>query len=113
MAQQPALSELDVAQIRRFCAGRVPASLAGEVRIEHVVRGSAVTILELRAPWRPDLTEWSRKPVARLRYAADGLWRLDWADHNGRWHAYEAPATRRVSDLLDEIAADPTAIFWG
>jgi hypothetical protein len=31
-----------------------------------------------------------------------------------RWHAYEAlPEAPSLAKLLDEVAEDPTGIFWG
>jgi hypothetical protein len=35
-------------------------------------------------------------------------------DRNQKWHRYtRAGPSARVNVLLDEIEADPTAIFWG
>jgi hypothetical protein len=51
----------------------------------------------------------------RFRYYS-GLkeWRLFWRDRNSKWHAYhEAPPAARFEDLLTEVDADPTGIFWG
>ena len=38
------------------------------MRVEFKVRGNDVTIYERRAPWHPDVTDWTSAPVARLRY---------------------------------------------
>jgi hypothetical protein len=53
--------------------------------------------------------------VARLRYSrTNGDWALYWFDRNGHHHRYDAlEPTADLSVLLDEIDADPTAIFWG
>jgi len=57
--------ELDLARIRRHVDARVPSRAAAQVRMEVVVRGTAVTIVERRPPWRADLgPEWSRVPIA-------------------------------------------------
>jgi hypothetical protein len=59
--------------------------------------------------------EWSRLPIARLRYSpTHAEWTLFWCDRNLHWHRYDgiAPAAH-VDPLLAEIDADPTAIFWG
>lgn len=56
-----------------------------------------------------------RSPIARLRYTKSAQsWTLYWRDRNLRFHRYDqlAPA-KHVSVLLDEIARDPTGIFWG
>jgi hypothetical protein len=39
---------------------------------------------------------------------------LFWRDRNQQWHRYtRLGSSARVNVLLDEIEADPTAIFWG
>jgi len=103
-------------QIATFCASRVPSELGDKVRLELVARGSAVTIVERRPPWRPDLgSEWSSSDIARLSFDPHGRsWSLQWKDSSGRWHRYdETPASDDIAPLLAEIDADPTGIFWG
>jgi hypothetical protein len=82
------IPESDLAKIRRYCAARVPGRVAHLYRLEIEVRGRAVTILECRPPWSPDIgPEWTRLPVARLRFvASQAAWRLYWHDRNLRWH---------------------------
>jgi hypothetical protein len=110
------IPELDLARIRHFVDARVPERARHQVRLEIEVQGVAVTIIERRAPRRADLgPEWSRSPIARLRYSPmHAEWTLSWCDRNLRWHRYDgiAPAAS-VDPLLAEIDADPTAIFWG
>ena len=78
------------------------------------MRGKSVTIFDCRPPWHPNLTEWSRVPVAQLRYDPDShLWTLYWADRNSRWHRYDDTEPGTADDLLNEIDEDPTCIFWG
>jgi hypothetical protein len=80
--------ETDIARVRRYCQRRVPPHARDQVRLETVVRGSAITIIERRVPWRDDFgPEWSRLKVAQLRYG-HGAWTLYWADRNGRWLPY-------------------------
>ncbi len=84
--------------------------------MEVVVRGTTVTIVECRPPWRADpRPEWSRLPIAQLRYDPTRItWALYWRDRNPRWHQYDrTAAVSDVDQLLAEIDADPTAIFWG
>ena len=110
------LPELDLAKIRRYADARVPLRVAAQVRMEVAVRGTAVTIVERRPPWRADLdTEWSSFPIAQLRFdPARAEWRLYWRDRNLRWHQYDRiAAASHVDPLLAEIDADPTTIFWG
>jgi Protein of unknown function (DUF3024) len=110
-----AVPELDLARIRAYGDGKVPAHVRDQIRIDVAVRGNSVSVFECRPPWHEGLTEWSRMPVAQLRYQPDKkLWALYWADRNGRWHPYPdfAPALH-VQVLLDEIDRDPNAVFWG
>ncbi|MDZ5489005.1 DUF3024 domain-containing protein [Micromonospora sp. 4G53] len=60
-------------------------------------------------------SEWTRLPVARLRYAKNtGTWTLYYRDRNLRFHRYDLiPPTGNMAELLDELDRDPTAIFWG
>jgi hypothetical protein len=46
--------EIDIARVRRYCQRRVPPHARDQVRLETVVRGAAITIIERRAPWRED-----------------------------------------------------------
>lgn len=108
--------ELDLARIRRYCAGRLPARVAHVVRLEIEVDGRSVTILECRPPWTPDIgPAWTRFPIARLRFTASrSEWTLYWRDRNLGFHRYlRIDPSRDVAVLLAEIEADPTAIFWG
>ena len=108
--------ELDLARIRRYCAGRIPAHVAHLVRLEVDVDGRSVTILECRPPWSSDAgPAWTRFPIARLRFVASRTeWTLYWRDGNLRYHRYlRIDPSRDVGALLAEIEADPTAIFWG
>ena len=103
-----------VAQVERYCETRVPEDMRAHVRIEHSVRGNAITIVERRPPWREDLgPEWSSTTVAQLRY--DGAnWTLYCSDSNGRWWRYdEAAPARDLAPLLAALDEDVTGIFWG
>jgi hypothetical protein len=103
-----------VAQVERYCETRVPEDMRSDVRIEHSVRGNAITIVERRPPWRDDIgAEWSSTKVAQLRY--DGAnWALYCSDSSGRWWRYdEAAPARDVAPLLAAIDEDVTGIFWG
>ena len=65
----------------------MPEHVRDEVRIEVDVAERHLTIVE----WRADMgAEWTRFPIARLRYTkATGVWSLYWRDRNLRFHAYE------------------------
>jgi hypothetical protein len=106
----PTVPDLDLARIRQFCA----AHLRDEMRLEADVRGKSVTIFDCRPPWHSNLTDWSRLPVAQLRYDPNGHhWSLYWADRNSRWHRYDDLDPGGIDELLDEIDNDPTCICWG
>ncbi len=115
-ATKSVLPEIDLAKIRRYADGRVPVHLRNQIRVEVEVSGSAVTIVECRAPWTPEIgPDWTRFPIARLKFSPSAsAWTLFWRDRNSAWHRYQRiGAMPFVDPLLDEIAADPTAIFWG
>jgi hypothetical protein len=58
-----------IAQVERYCQSRVPDEMCSQVRVEHGVRGKAITIVERRPPWHEDFAaEWSSTKVAQLRY---------------------------------------------
>jgi len=108
--------DLDLARIRRFVAGRIPAEAQGEVRLEVGVRGGNVTIFELRSPWCDGVgPDWSRRPIAQLRHTGNGYWLLLWPDRRDRWQRYPlAPdPTRDLDSLLTELDEDGICLFWG
>ena len=59
--------------------------------------------------------EWSRQPIARLRYVATNKeWTLYYHRHTDRWERYPLlEATRDVAPLLRELTNDPMAVFRG
>lgn len=106
------LPDIHLRQITRWCEQRIPEHARHQVRVEHSVRGSNVTIFEVRAPWREDSgTEWTRRPIAQLRH--DGArWWLYWPDRNTRWHLLQdVPAQTSPTPLLDVID-EPRRAFW-
>lgn len=106
--------ELQVKAVQRFCEQRVPDRARHQVRVEHHVEGNTVTIVERRAPWRPDIgPEWTSVPIAQLRYTA-GMWTVYWADRDGRWlRIDDLPHAENVDPLLAAIDANHGALFWG
>jgi hypothetical protein len=104
------------ANVGHFCDRRVPAHLRDQMRLEFAVRGDAITIVERRPPWRADFgPEWSSMKIAQLRFDAGArVWTLWWPDRNGRWNLYpDVDPTPDMEELLHEVDADPTSIFWG
>ena len=116
MSESAAPPPLDVAAVIAYCDQRVPQHALYQVRMEAVVDRHAVTLVERRAPWRPEFgPDWTRSPVARLRWSVSRReWTLFWRDCNHRWHRYKYTApTTEIARLLEEIDRDPTGIFWG
>lgn len=110
------LPETDVARVQRWCESRVPERARHQVRVECEVAQRHLTIIERRAPWRgEDGTEWTRFPIARLRYTKTSrTWSLYWRDRNLRFHDYDLlQPSASVEDMLAELERDPTGIFWG
>jgi hypothetical protein len=65
----PAVPELHLRQIVRYCEQRVPEHARDQVQVSSRIRGRSVTIVERRSPWRADFgPEWSSRPVAQLRW---------------------------------------------
>jgi hypothetical protein len=61
--------EIAMAQVDRFCDERVPEAMRSEMRLEQVVRGSVITIVERRPPWSALIgPEWTSMNIAQLRY---------------------------------------------
>ena len=106
--------ESDIARARRYCERRLPPHARDQVRLETVVHGSAITIIEQRAPWRGDFgPEWGRSRIAQLRYDQRS-WTLYWADRSGSWLQYPdlEPSPASTTSSPRSIAT-PFAAFWG
>lgn len=71
--------------------------------------------MECRPHWRDPNQPWTRLEVARLRYTQKRReWALFWRDRNLKFHLYDlVDPTPNVDELLAEVDADPTCIFWG
>jgi hypothetical protein len=116
MPMPDAAREHAVRQVAAFCDRRIPADLREEVRLEHSVRGSRITLIERRAPWSERVgPDWTSTDVAQLRYdARSGRWTLYAPDRNGRWFLYDhAGPSGDVGPLLNEIDEDPSGVFGG
>ncbi len=113
------IPDTDLARVRRWIDAQneaVPENVRDQLRYELEVSDRSLTVIECRPPWREDMgPEWTRLPVARLRYTkVRNEWSLYWSDRNSRFHLYDlVRPTRHIARLLAEIDRDPTAIFWG
>lgn len=97
-----------------YCAKRVPPAVRSKVRIGYRIDGNEVILYEERPAFQPP-HDWREMVVAKFRYVGTQReWRLYCQHRDLRWHAYRArPAASSFAELLDEVDADPTGIFWG
>lgn len=108
------------ALLQSFCDRRVPESVQNEVRLEVAFRSDGATIYERRPPYVSSFIlareneEWTSRSIAQFRYDAESRhWTLYGADWHGRWHEYDGlDPSERLEDLLAEVDADPTGVFW-
>ena len=113
-----ALTEVQKAQVHKqltaYCAKRVPAAVRSKVRVGYRIEGNTVILYEERPAFRPP-HDWQEMVVAKFTYVGTRRdWRLYCQHRDLRWHTYEAlPAASSFAELLDEVDADPTGIFWG
>lgn len=113
-----ALSELQRAEVQRrlgsFCEARVPAAARGQVRMGFRVTGSSVVLFEERPAFHPP-HDWQELPIAKFTYVGTRkVWRLYCQHRDLRWHSYELlREAASFKKLIEEVAADPTEIFWG
>jgi len=113
-----ALSEIQRAEVNRrlgaFCKARVHPTLRNQVRVGFRIDSGAVVLFETRPAFHAP-NEWREIGIAKFTFIASrSLWRLYCQHRDLRWHAYEAlPEARNFKTLVEEVAADPTGIFWG
>ncbi|MBI5675042.1 MAG: DUF3024 domain-containing protein [Nitrospirae bacterium] len=102
-------------KVGEYCKNKVPPDVLSELNISYNIRGNSITLFENRAPWRPDMKEWTSMPIAQMRYDnKTGEWTLYCVDRNDKWHKYlDFDPTKNIDELLVEINKDPTGIFWG
>ena len=53
-------------KIDEYCKKRVPPHVSHKVNLSYKTRGKSVTIFENRAPWHPDMKEWTTMAVTQL-----------------------------------------------
>jgi len=99
--------------LRRHCE-TVPIEIRRQLKKDFRFVRSDVELFD-RRPHYKDPGRCIEHVVARFEdNARPGWWTLFWSDKNLRWHAYEGMEDRRdLLELLKEVEADPTCIFWG
>jgi len=53
-------------KVDEFCKKRVPAHVLDKMNLSYKIKGNSVTIFENRAPWRPDMKEWTSMAIAKI-----------------------------------------------
>lgn len=93
---------------------RVPEAIWPKLAYEYRLGGTSVVVLE-RRPHFQDRAQQTELSFAKFVYSPTvGGWSLKWSDRHGRWHAYEGfQNVPHFRDLLREVEADPTGIFFG
>ena len=111
------ITELDRRRISSWCEARVPADGRHQIIVSASFRGNSAVITERRPPWRENLgLEWSSNRIAKLTVdPVTNTWILYATDRNDRLLNYSRDIGVGVSlvEILAELKADPTAIFWG
>jgi Protein of unknown function (DUF3024) len=110
----PELEKARVARLLDKFSERVPVAVRPELTYVYRFEGNTVLLSE-RRPHFKDRTRHTEHDLAKFVYSPRiGGWSLRWSDRNGRWHRYEGfddvPSFR---DVLREVEADPTCIFFG
>lgn len=111
------IPELEVARVTRllakFCE-RVPVAARSELAYVYRFERNAVLLYECR-PLFNDRSKQVELTVAKFVYSPRiGGWSLRWSDRNEKWHRYEGfENVSHFRDVLREVEADPTGIFFG
>jgi hypothetical protein len=76
--------------------------------------GKSVEIFEVRPRWQ-NPEEIMECPVAKATYVkTQDLWKIYWMRQDLKWHSYRLlPQVGTIEEFLEEVAADPSACFWG
>lgn len=111
------IPDLDLARVRNWLDGRngtLPFDARDQIRFELDTSDRAITVFECR-PGFVDDEDWTRTAICRFRYTkVRSEWSLYWPDGHAKFHLYDqVDATPYIDQLLDEVSADPTGVFWG
>ena len=97
-----------------YCDKRVPPHVRDQLELRFRFEGNSVVLYE-RRPSLARSGEWVEPEVAKFRFFVGRQeWVLYWQNRYLEWKRYDLIGpSRRFEDLLAEVNADPTAIFWG
>lgn len=113
-----ALSPFDRARTEKllgeFCEARVPLHVRDKVQLKFIIKGGAAILIESR-PFFMDKSRWIDHNVAQFAFdAKTRVWALYCYDRNGKRRPYgNCKPGSNIEDLIAEVDADPTGIFWG
>ena len=113
-----ALSELQRAsiarQLDRYCAPDPRPEVRSQLRYGYEFGPSDVVLFEERPDFRNPV-EWLRHDIAKFRWIARRKqWELFCQFRDLKWRGYEPrPTAATFEELLAEVEADPTCIFYG
>jgi hypothetical protein len=101
-------------KIREFCENRIPVEIRDKIKMNYAIKGSKTTIFEERPRWNGE-GPWTKMAIAQIRYNEEKQnWTIYWRDRNEKWHLYsEINPRKQIEEIIKEIDADPTGIFWG
>ena len=112
------LSDLQQAQAERLLRPIIQESdrpdVRDKLRLGYRVERNTIVLFESRIRW-DNHAEWMEESVAKFQYVASiSRWRLFCMFSDLKWHGYEPlPEAASLAELVDEVARDPTGIFWG
>lgn len=100
-------------ELTRYCKERVPLHERDSYKLSFSIRGNSVTLFE-EQPGFVCEEKWTKFAVAQFRFSDDNKWALYSRDRRDRWNEYcQLDPSIEICDLLTEVDADPTGIFWG
>lgn len=112
------LSDLQLAEVRRLfdplCVPDSRPRVASLLRYGYRLDGPSIIYFESRPDWTGG-PEWVEHPIAKFRFTKrTGLWSLYCQLSDLKWHGYEPlPHAGSLAELVSEVEADPTCIFYG
>jgi hypothetical protein len=101
------------AKLSKYCDSKIPVHVRDKLRLEYVIDGQSVTLVE-RRPHFQNKELWTSCPFAKFTYVkSSNEWKLYCSDQNGKWHNFKNMTSKVFDDLLEEVERDSTGIFYG